>query len=457
MALSLGLETKLQQKLSPQMIQRLQLAALPLTELRQKIQDEAVANPVLEVRETTPDAGTGEPDTSAYDLDREDELDEPETYEDRPGDHASYDEEASDRAQAALENTADTTESLQEHLERQLGMEKLSPDVYQAAVILAGDLDADGFLEAPPEEVLPPHLRSVGKQAAGVLSRLDPVGCAVPSWRESLLVQAEERGVKGEEAEVMDRFVHDDEALKLAAAGKSAQAASRLDTDVDEVEGLFALMKRLTLFPGRQYDTTPSPTVTPDFSITNHDGTLVLRMNDEALPSLSLDPSYVAMADTTKDPQARSYLHDRIKDAKELIDEVAFRRSNLEKLAVFLMEQQKDFFLKGSRYLKPLTQKDAAAILGVSEPTVSRLAGSKYVATDWGVIPVKSLFSSEIGGQSRTSVQEQIRTIIQQNTTGKRLSDQKIADLLGKQGIKIARRTVAKYRAELHLDSSFAR
>jgi RNA polymerase sigma-54 factor len=124
-----------------------------------------------------------------------------------------------------------------------------------------------------------------------------------------------------------------------------------------------------------------------------------------------------------------------------------------------LLVEQSEFFLKGPKYLKPLTQRDVADKIGVHETTVSRIATAKWIDTDWGILPLKQLFSNAVGdgGQSKNSVKELVKEIILSNSSGKALSDQKISDLLLEKGVKVARRTVAKYRGELNIDSSFVR
>lgn len=454
MALEMELSPQLQQKLSPQMIQNLQLAAMPLLELQQRVQEELVANPVLEMHEDAMGSDPKSVDKSAYDEDLSDREDDPSSYESRPEDgtseSTSYDEEASDRAMEALENTPSQGESLEEHLLGQLRLERLSPDEMQTGRILLSDLDGNGFWKLDPKSILPsfllPHLDKVSR----IISRLEPVGCAVPSWRESLIVQSEEReDLDDEERRIIGKMVEDTEALTLLSQGKYDQASQRLACLPGQAERLFQVLKTFTLFPGRSYDSGPTLTVTPDFSIHAKEGELVLDVNDEAIPPLTLDESYLAMAKETKDKQTKNWLNGKIKDAKALIDQVQFRYSNLEKLGRVLCVRQSEFFFHGWKYLKPLTQRQVAEDMQVSEPTVSRLASSKYVDTDWGILSLKSLFSSGVDGESKASVQSMIKDIIASYTGKKKLSDQKISDMLAEKGVKIARRTVAKYRGEM--------
>ena len=134
----------------------------------------------------------------------------------------------------------------------------------------------------------------------------------------------------------------------------------------------------------------------------------------------------------------------------------------LEKVGAFLMARQQPFFLEGPLYLKAITLKEAADEIGVHETTVGRIASSKYIDTDWGIFPIRDLFTSGVKAESgdtvsRSAVKEMIKLIIQENTSGKALSDQKISDMLAAKGIKAARRTVSKYRKELDIESSYGR
>ncbi|MCR5732907.1 MAG: RNA polymerase sigma-54 factor, partial [Sphaerochaetaceae bacterium] len=206
----------------------------------------------------------------------------------------------------------------------------------------------------------------------------------------------------------------------------------------------------------------------PDLSIKQEDGKLVLRMNDSTLPVLSIDAEYKKMAEeytkakSKDEKEAASYLKTQISSGENLINQLDMRRTTLEKVGRVLLQRQKGFFLFGKESLRPLTLQDVATEIGVHATTVSRITTSKYIDTDFGIIPLKNLFSSAVDNSigedySKTAVKELVRKIIEENTTGKKLSDQKISDMLKDKGISCARRTVSKYRAELGLDSSFER
>ncbi|NLZ68348.1 MAG: RNA polymerase sigma-54 factor, partial [Spirochaetales bacterium] len=156
-------------------------------------------------------------------------------------------------------------------------------------------------------------------------------------------------------------------------------------------------------------------------------------------------------------------LKTQIGQANDLIQQVELRNTTLEKVGVVLLDKQRDYFMYGPQFIHPLILKDVAEIVQVHETTISRITTSKYIDTDFGIIPIKLLFSSAVASDnnedalSKNAVKDMIKELIEENTSGKALSDQKISDLLQTKGIKLARRTVAKYRKELDIDSSFIR
>ena len=245
-------------------------------------------------------------------------------------------------------------------------------------------------------------------------------------------------------------------------------SAKALRTDTGEIEALFAFLKTLTPFPGRKYGSEYDEYIVPELSIRKEDGVLRMRMNRDALPSVEIDQAYRDLAEeykasrTEDGKKAEKFIEEKLGAAQNLLNQLEMRATTLERTGAVLMEKQKDFFLKGPLYLKGLTMQEVAAEVGVHEATISRIAAAKYIDTDFGIYPIRALFSSTVSsddgsGYSRNAVKEMIRGIIAGNTSGKPLSDQKISDILAERGIKAARRTVSKYRHELDIDSSFSR
>jgi len=197
------------------------------------------------------------------------------------------------------------------------------------------------------------------------------------------------------------------------------------------------------------------------------DGEYQPILNDEEVPVLGINDFYTQLLRENKardQKEVRSFVRDHVKDAQWFIRSIAQRNQTLLRISKAIVEFQRDFFRRGPKYLKPLTLKDIAQAVDVHETTVSRIANSKYIQTEWGIFELKYFFTNSISGAgstgsqfSKEGVKHRIREIIEEHSSSKRLSDQKIADILAERGIKIARRTVAKYRQELDILSSYDR
>jgi RNA polymerase sigma-54 factor len=459
---NLDLAQRQQLKLSPQLIQSFELMALPLTELQERIKAEIETNPALELPsgwEISFDR-VAQHKRQLEGQRREDSYSDSASY---GSDRGGYDEEATERQSRFLEGALSERVSLGEHLLTQLGYEQISDEEYEVGQIIITSLDANGFFTQEPEELLNESQKPYLTKVLSLLRRLDPAGIAVHCWRDSLIAQAEQQGLDSEELEVFSMLVNDK--LELMRSGKQAQVAKELGIEVDELEELYAFLKTLTPFPGQSYSKGPEQYVIPELSIRREEGELVMRMNNSALPDLRIQASFPTLADSIGDKEeakrASQYINEQIKRAEGLIFQVQVRNQTLYRLGQVLMREQRAFFLYGPLHQKPLTQKEVAAQLDVHETTVSRISTAKWIDTDWGLIPVKALFSSAVGEEgaqrSKEAVKEMIRQLLDEHQGKKALSDQKISDLLKEQGISVARRTVAKYRNELNIDPSFIR
>ena len=457
---SLSLTQKQQLKLNTQMLQSLELMTLPLNELIQKIEDEASKNPTMIVEE--PKGGNG----VSYEeyLDKYSRRDRYEDY----SDSAAYGSDVSDKYQNWLEGTVKEEETLEEHLLSQIGTIKLDPNVERVAEILISSLDEKGFFTREPLSLVSLNDRQYLDEAIEVLHQLEPTGIGCKDYKESLVLQAKEAGLKGDDLTAFSLLVNN--YLEKMRAGKNKEVAKALKIEEEDLDALFDFLKTLTPYPGLKYCVSWDRSIIPDLSIKNEDGNkLVLRINDSSLPSVSVDTQYLDMLEeyssskSKDEKEASKYLKTEISSAESLINQLDLRRNTLEKVGRVLLEKQKSFFVFGPRSLKPLTLKEVADEIGVHETTVSRITTSKYIDTDWGIFQLKELFPSGIQNEdtgvtlSKTAVKDMVREIIENNTTGKALSDQKISDMLSQKGISCARRTVNKYRKELDIDSSYIR
>ncbi len=446
---SLSLSLKQQLKLNTKMLQSLQLMTLPLTELQQTVNEMMESNPTLSL-----DAPKK----------KRDSFDGTHTSDSKYVTGASY--EAANSYNEWMENAIAVGESLQDHLNGQLGCTRMDDKVREVAEIIISNLDKKGFHAAPPSSILKGEQLKYLPQALKIIQSLDPIGCGVQDYKESLIVQAKALGIKGDEEVAFKKLVNKE--LEKMRAGKKSEVCKDLNCDEEDLNALFEFLQTLTPYPGLKYSSSLDEYIIPDLSIKKEGDELVLKINTSSLPNLSIDASYEQMAEDLKEDkeqnkEAIKYLKNQLTQAKDLIEQVQLRNSTLEKVGVVLLDKQKEFFLYGTRFLKPLILKDVAEIIGVHETTVSRITTSKYIDTDFGIFPIKMLFSTSVQsegneeGLSKTAVKDIIKEIIEEHTGPKALSDQKISDILNTKGIKVARRTVAKYRKELDIDSSFIR
>lgn len=457
--LILNQSLRTEQTLSPQMLQSLALLPMPILELKAHIQSEIESNPALEIPDSEYDMNISGSDGSATMDDRMDDADSS-YYEDM-----NYsDPEASDRKQMMIENSSAPGETLQEHLMVQLGEVPIPERIAETGEMLISNLNPNGFYILPLEELFDgsDFTQDEISEAVSVVQNFDPAGICVPDFRASLILQAKLSGMAEEDLAIFSDIVNLH--LEKLKAGKFKETASALRISEEDLQTFWSILKGLTPYPGQNFSADGINAVEPDFSIRNNNGTLVLEINRGDIPKLEITPGYESLADDLRGQEAKeaaAYIRDSVRQARNLINQVNLRFQTLFKAASAIMEYQSEFFLKGPRYLRTMTLKDIAEKIEVHETTMSRLAQSKWVDTDWGLFQLKYFFSQGVsttsGDQesvSRNVVKDMIAEIISENGA---LSDQKISDMLLSRGIKCARRTVGKYRAELNIDSSYGR
>lgn len=468
MGLSLEIGTKQTLSLSPLMLQRLETLALPLTELQAKIQEAIESNPALEI----PNSMEQSLDNITNRLPTESKADDFSDSSAYGSDYQGvYDSEASDRKQKFIENTLTSSKTLMEHLLETLHLDRLTPEEVEIGELLISNLDTSGFNNQDPMTLIEEDLKS---ETLSKLSRrekedliikmqdkiqnYDPIGCCCSDFRESLLIQAKIKGLEEELLETFEKLINNE--LQNIRSKKIKKILTNLKIDEETYNYLFSFLQTLTPFPGSQFDNGLREYIIPDLSIYVIDGKIELETSSKNLPNLTISKEFTDLAKEIDDSKTKKYIREQTTIAKELINQIDMRNKNLFKLGMILIEKQSEFFFKGPLYLKPLTQKEVALEMDVHETTVSRLASSKWLECDWGIIPIKNLFSNAVGtsqNNSKAAIKERIKQIINENEGPKALSDQKIADKLCGEGIKIARRTVSKYRKELNIDSTFLR
>ncbi|MDR2143756.1 MAG: RNA polymerase factor sigma-54 [Treponema sp.] len=449
-------------RMNPLLYQSIKLMELPVVELREKIEEEIEQNPALEVLE---DRSTVSLDDAVSPPRREEddyfEVSSDSGFVRRGGD------EAADEQRRFIEGVLTRPETLQQHLLWQLQLEPVDEELRGICEILIQNLDEDGFHKEPVETlfrqgafpVVPPRLA----EAMRLVQSLDPPGACTSGYRESLRVQI--RLLPDAPDGIEEALNH----LELLERERFAEAAKIMDRTEDEVKYFFERIKELSPFPGRRFASASSEVryVVPDVQVLRREGEFVIVLNEEEIPVLGINPFFMKLAgrgagaDSEGRP-ARDFVRENIREARWFIQSVNQRNHTLLRVSRAILEFQRPFFTRGPKYLAPLTLRDIAKELGVHETTVSRTANGKYMQTEWGIFELRHFFTNSISGAgsggsrySKEGVKEIIRELI--GGENRNFSDQAIADLLGQRGIPLARRTVAKYRKELDLGSSYTR
>ncbi len=446
-------------KMTPQLYQAVRLMALPLQELKTTIEEELEKNPALQVEE----------DNSTVSLDsmpqRERGMDEGD-YFDHSSDSGysrSDAEAASDAKRQFIEGVLSQSESLQDHLLWQLALQPISEEEKRIGELLIRNLDENGFHRERPEALLKEDReKALLPEVLSLIQDFDPLGVCVKDFQESLLVQIRHRPDRHPLAvEVVEKHFETLEKRRYHEIQKALRISE------ERLKEVIAFLRTLDPLPGRSYSREVPRYVVPDVQVRLHEGEFVIILNDEMIPVLSLNPLFEQMAKDrkkNKSQEVRQFVSSNLQNARWFIRSVVQRNETLLKVCRAIVEFQRDFFLKGLKYLKPLTLKDIAGEVGVHEATVSRITSSKYMQTEWGIFELKHFFSNSIAGPgsagsrfSKVGVKEIVKEIIEAEGGEKGLSDQKIVEVLANRGIRIARRTVAKYRGELDIESSYQR
>ncbi|MGE5812876.1 MAG: RNA polymerase factor sigma-54, partial [Acidobacteriota bacterium] len=284
----------------------------------------------------------------------------------------------------------------------------------------------------------------------------DPIGVAARDLQECLTLQLRHVGLTGT---ITEKIVTDH--LKLLQNHQVPEIARRLGVTVDELKEHIEIVRNLDPKPGSRYNPSQSQYVIPDVYVVKVEDHYEVFLNEEGLPQLRISPVYRRLLDknTENSDETRAYVKDKFRSALWLIKSVDQRQKTIHKVATSIVNFQKEFLDHGIEYLRPLVLRDVANDIGMHESTVSRVVNNKYMHTPQGVFEMKFFFHSGISssyGESVSSVtiKQRIRKIIENEDPRKPLSDSKIVSILQKEGLILARRTIAKYREELKIPTS---
>lgn len=362
----------------------------------------------------------------------------------------------------SLENRAETPPGLADHLTEQLCLCETSPEVREACVFLVGNVDPDGYLRMSLEEIAAgvPCSAEIAGQAVALLQSFDPTGVGARDLAECLLIQLRATGAETPLLnELVTRRFHDLGTKPLPLL------ARQMSVPVEEIQKAIEVIRKLDPKPGRRYDSSRTIYVEPDVAVVKIEDDYVVQFNDDGLPRLKVSSLYRRMLsadDGALDGDGKSYLREKIRAAQWLMKSLDQRKRTIVKVAESIVKKQRDFFEYGVAHLRPLVLRDVAEDIGMHESTVSRVVSNKWMSTPRGLLPMKFFFHSAIassGGEdvSSLAVKGKIRSLIEAEDPERPLSDARLSELLAREGIKIARRTVAKYREELHIPSSSIR
>ncbi|MCK4776886.1 MAG: RNA polymerase factor sigma-54, partial [Actinomycetia bacterium] len=284
-----------------------------------------------------------------------------------------------------------------------------------------------------------------------IIQSLDPPGVGARDIKECLLLQLKIRGSYPLAEKIINEYFNE---LKLK---KYDEISKKLKVSVNMVKEAFNIISKLEPYPGRQFYSEEIKYIIPEVIVEEREGKFEVIPNSYSVPKLKVSSfNEILLGKNSDDKRFKNFASDNIQSAQSFIDSIEYRESTLVRVIKKILDEQKDFFERGPKYLKPLTLKDVSVHLDLHESTISRITSEKYVQTPFGVFQLKYFFSNHIPSKgdrnySSTAIKEEIKDIIQSEGTDKPLSDQKIADRLVQMGIQIERRTVAKYRKELKI------
>jgi RNA polymerase sigma-54 factor len=341
----------------------------------------------------------------------------------------------------------------------QLSMQTDDPLMREIGSAIIGNLDDDGYLVASFDELaaMGPWPVTEVERALRLVQSFDPTGVAARDLQECLLLQLRHLGLDGTPTV---KIVS--EHLRLLQNHQVPEIARKLGLTIDELKDHIEIIRHLDPKPGSRYNPTQSQYVIPDVYIVKVEDQYVAVLNEDGLPQMRISPVYRRLLDKNADnnnDETRAYVKDKFRSALWLIKSVEQRQKTIHKVATSIVNFQRDFLDHGIEHLRPLVLRDVANDIGMHESTVSRVVTNKYMHTPQGVFEMKYFFHSGISssyGESVSSVtiKQRIRKIIENEDPRKPLSDSKIVSILQREGLVLARRTIAKYREELKIPTS---
>lgn len=473
MALELHQQLKMQQHLvmTPQLQQAIKLLQLSRLELTERIQQELLENPFLE--ESPIDSGPVEPQQElARQESHEDEVYDREVakdaqWEDYLGEFSSTSRQMQGK-ESDLPDEASPFEAryaakptLEAHLLWQLHFSQLTEEQIKIGEEIIGNLSSSGYLEAELEEIAANAETTTEKveEVLGIIQHFDPVGVAARNAQECLLIQLQDRKYDRDPilVDLVTKHLEDIEARRYK------QLMRKFHLDMEDLNEYLTIIKDLEPMPGASFGDGEPAYICPDVYVYKVNGDFVIVLNEDGLPHLQMSELAQAEMPPTTTETEREYCEQKKRSAFWLIRSLYQRQRTLYKVTESIVRHQREFFEEGVTKLVPLILKDIADDIEMHESTVSRITTNKYVATPFGVFELKFFFNSALEQEDGSlvgseSVKALIKELIAKEDPAHPFSDDYIANALNERlQVKIARRTVAKYRAQLGIDSSSKR
>ncbi|MBN1576823.1 MAG: RNA polymerase factor sigma-54 [Chitinispirillaceae bacterium] len=469
MNLGLDMSLKLQQKLSFQMIQSLKLLQINTLQLEQLLKTELEMNPVLEASdeieaetEEAPEPEQEQQEDPKDEVDEdlkasEDDIDWEEYLEEGFDLGYSYNEER-DPNEERYEPATVYQEMLEEHLTKQLAEKKIPEKLLLMIRFLIGSLDADGYLRIDIQAIADFTQVSVYdvEEALHIVQTMDPPGVGSRNLRECMMLQLRARG---QHEGLAMRII--DETWDLFERMKIPELSRKYGVEPRQIQEAIEVLKTLNPKPGAQYAADKSSTIIPDLIVEKIDGKYIVMLNDRSIPSLHISNAYAKLLKkgSSAKGDVKKYIREKFNGATWLIRSIEQRKNTMLRVMYAIIERQQDFFEKGPPNINPLKLQDIADMIDMHISTVSRVTSNKYVQTRHGIFELKYFFTEAISQQtgsgaadvSTERIKNRIKEMIEHENTSEPLSDQKIAEQLKKEGMAVARRTVAKYREHLKL------
>ena len=468
--LRLGLQqtARMEQRLiqSPQMIQAMQILQLPTLDLQERIEQELMENPFLELIEGEKDSDSAEGKAEAEPTGLDRMLDELESYERDFGDgtRGRAGSEDGDRKLEAMQNTPEAPRTLAEGLIEQLAILDFSEADRAQTEYQIFSLDERGYLLETLEDIarqceLPEVTAEDVERVLAELRRVSHAAIGASDLRDCLLLQLDALEV---EAPLVRTLI--EEHLEDITTNRLPRIAKATGHSIEEVKQAIDTIRTLEPYPGSEYGDARAMVITPDVMVEEVDGAFEVRLNRTCVPELTLSPLYrKLLREARKDDGVREWVRKRVEGARWFIDAVLQRQSTMERIARSIFVRQRPFLERGIKALEPLRMQEIADQVGVHISTVSRAVSGKYAQTPRGTFPLKFFFTggtqTQSGGvASQVTIKQHIVELVQAEDGAAPLSDDQIAALLQKKhNVKIARRTVTKYRKALAIPSSSQR